>query len=48
MMEMDGLECAKCQNSKRRDMNGINQIVNEEKDEIENSSHLLHLKRAKT
>ena len=24
MMEMDGLECAKCQKSKRRDMDGIN------------------------
>ena len=23
MMEMDGLECAKCQKSKRRDMDGI-------------------------
>ena len=47
-MEMDGLECAKCQKSKRRDMDGINQIVNEEKDKIGNSGHLLHLKRAKT
>ena len=45
---MEGLECAKCQKSKRRDMDGINQIVNGEKDEIRNNGHLLHLKRAKT
>ena len=29
MMEMGGLECAKCQKSKRRDMNGINRIVSD-------------------
>ena len=32
IMEMDGLECVTCQKSKRRDMDGINQIVNENKD----------------
>ena len=28
-MEIDDLECAKCQKSKRRDMNDINRIVND-------------------
>ena len=32
MMEMDGRECATCQKSMRRDMNGIKLNVNEEKD----------------
>ena len=29
MMEMNGLDSAKCQNSKKRDMMGIFRIVNE-------------------
>ena len=29
MMEMDDVECAKCQKSKRRDMDDINRIVND-------------------
>ena len=29
MMEMDGLDSAKCQKSRRRDIDGINKIVNE-------------------
>ena len=29
MMEMDGLDSAKCQKSRRRDIYGINKIVNE-------------------
>ena len=46
MMEMDGLECAKCQKSKRRDMDDINRIVNDNgtKDEQLSSSS----KRLKT
>ena len=31
IMEMDGLDSAKCQKSRRRDMMGIMGIVNEEK-----------------
>ena len=31
MMEIDGLNCAKCQKSRRRDTLGIYKIVNEEK-----------------
>ena len=38
---MDGLDSAKCQKSRRRDMNGIYKIVNEEKDKIWNSGLLL-------
>ena len=34
--------------SKRRDMDDIFGILNEEKDKIENSGHLLQLKRGKT
>ena len=37
MMEMDGRECAKCQKSKRRDINGISVKFNEEKDKIMHS-----------
>ena len=46
MIEMDDLECAKCQKSKRRDMDGINRIVNDNgtKDEQCSSSS----KRLKT
>ena len=32
MMKMDGLDCAKCQKSRRKDMMGIKGIVNENKD----------------
>ena len=38
MMEMDGLDSAKCQKSKKMDMIGINKIVNEEKDKDEQYS----------
>ena len=40
MMEIDGLDCAKCQKSRRRDTLGIYKIVNEEKTKM-NSVHLL-------
>ena len=40
MMEMNGLDYAKCQNSEKMDMMGISKIVNEEKDKNVNS--LLH------
>ena len=32
MMEMDDRDCAKCQKSNRRDIMGILEFVNEEKD----------------
>ena len=35
---MDDLDSAKCQKSRRRDMMGINKIVNEEKDKDEQCS----------
>ena len=45
MMEMDGLDSAKCQNSeKKKDMMGISKIVNEEKDKNVNSLLLQKLK----
>ena len=31
MMEIDGLDSAKCQKSRRRDIDGINKIVNDNK-----------------
>ena len=37
-MEMDGLDSAKCQKSRRRDMMGIYKIVNEEKTKDEQCS----------
>ena len=40
MMEMDGLDSAKWQKSKGRDINGILGKFNEEDDKIENSGHL--------
>ena len=42
---MDDLDNAKCQKSRRRDMIGIFYLLmNEEKDKIWNSGHLLKLK----
>ena len=38
MMEMDGLDCAKCQKSRRKDTLGIYKIVNEEKTKDEHYS----------
>ena len=38
MMEMDGLDCVKCQKSRRRDTLGIYKIVNEEKTKDEQCS----------
>ena len=43
MMEMDDQDCAKCQKSKRRDTNGINEKFNDNKDEIGNSVILFPL-----
>ena len=37
-MEMDGLDCAKCQKSRRMDTLGIYKIVNEEKTKDEQCS----------
>ena len=34
-METDGRDCAKCQKSKRKDMNGISKIVNDNKTNME-------------
>ena len=47
MMEMDGRECAKCQKSKRRDMDGIIGKFNEENDKIWNSVISFFFKRSK-
>ena len=41
---MDGLDSAKCQKSKRRDMMGISKIVNEEKDKNMNNIIFSNLK----
>ena len=38
MMEMDSLDCAKCQKSRRMDTLGIYKIVNEEKTKDEQCS----------
>ena len=35
MMEMDGLECATCQKSKRRDMDDICKILNDNKTKLQ-------------
>ena len=40
---MDGRDCATCQNLSRRDIDGIFGILNDNKDEIGNSDHLLPL-----
>ena len=40
-MEMDGLDCAKCQKIKKRDMMGIMGIVNDNKTKDE-QCHILH------
>ena len=40
-MEMDGLDCVKCQKIKKRDMMGIMGIVNDNKMKDE-QCHLLH------
>ena len=45
MMEMDGLDSAKWQKSRGRDINGILGKFNEEDDKIENSGHLPPSKR---
>ena len=44
-MEMDGRDFAKCQKSKRMDIMRILEFVNEEKDKIWNSGHLLEWKK---
>ena len=44
-MEMDGRDCATCQKSRRRDIDGINKIVNDNK--INLNSCLLQIKRPK-
>ena len=38
MMEMDGLDCAKCQKSRKGDMMGINRNVNDNKTKVEQCS----------
>ena len=43
MMEMDGLDSAKCQKSRRKDIMGIKWKFNDNKTKIWNSGHLLHL-----
>ena len=45
MMEIDDLDSAKCQKSRRRDMMGIFGMFNEEKDKKPNSDLLLHTKK---
>ena len=35
MMEMDGLNCAKCQKSRQKDTSEINTIVNEEETKLQ-------------
>ena len=45
MMEIDGLDSAKCKKSRRRDMMGIFGMFNEEKDKKPNSDLLLHTKK---
>ena len=45
MMEMDGLDSAKCQKSRRRDMMDIFGMFNEEKDKKPNSDLLLQTKK---
>ena len=41
MMKMDGRDNAECQNWEKKDMNGIFEILNEEKDKSPNSGFLL-------
>ena len=45
MMEMDDRECAKCKKSKRRDIDVILEILNEENDKIMQSVILFKLKK---
>ena len=40
-MKMDGRDSAKCQNWEKKDMDGIFEILNEEKDKSLNSDFLL-------
>ena len=35
-MEMEGRDCAMCQKSRRRDIDGINKIVNDNKTNLNN------------
>ena len=41
MMKMDGRDSAECQNWKKKDMDGIFEILNEEKDKSLNIGFLL-------
>ena len=41
MMKMDGRDSAECQNWEKKDMYGIFEILNEEKDKSLNSGFLL-------
>ena len=48
MIEMDSLDSAKCQKSRKWDVMGIYEIVNDNKTKESNSGLLLQIKRPKT